>query len=60
MLIDSTYRVNHYNIPLVVYSGVDCGGYNILFGLAIVNSETSDVHKWCLEELFNIHKSYLK
>ena len=32
ILIDSTYRVNQYNIPLVVYSGVDFAG--ITFFLA--------------------------
>lgn len=29
VLIDSTYRINHYNMPLIVYSGIDSGGRNM-------------------------------
>lgn len=58
VLIDSTYRINHYNIPLVVYSGLDSAGRNILFGLAIVNDETEETHFWCLNEFFGLHKKY--
>ena len=58
MLIDSTYRVNHYNIPLIVYSGVDSGGHNIIFGLAVVNDETEETHQWCFSQFFNIHEKF--
>ena len=56
MLIDSTYRVNHYNIPLIVYSGVDSGGRNVIFGLSVVNDETEETHQWCFREFFSIHQ----
>jgi len=56
ILIDTTYRVNHYNIPLIVYSGVSSTGSNIIFGLSIVNNENEETHEWCLNEFFKIHK----
>jgi len=56
VLIDSTYRINLYNIPLIVYSGIDSGGRNIIFGLALVNNETELTHQWCLNEFFSVHK----
>lgn len=56
VLVDSTYRVNQYNIPLIVYSGVDSGGRNIIFGLALVNDESGETHEWCLEQFFDTHK----
>jgi len=55
VLIDSTYRVNQYNLPLIVYSGIDSYGRNILFALAIVNDETGTTHKWCMEKFFELH-----
>jgi len=45
MLIDSTYRVNHYNFLLIIYSGLDSGGRNIIFGLSVVNNETEETHE---------------
>ena len=57
MLIDSTYRCNHYNIPLIVYSGINSAGKNILFGLAIVCDEKEETQAWCLNEFFSIHKN---
>jgi len=55
VLIDSTYKVNQYNLPLIVYSGIDSYGQNILFALAVVNDETSNTHKWCMEKFFELH-----
>ena len=40
ILIDSTYRVNQYNIPLIIYSGGDAEGHNIIFGLSLVNDDS--------------------
>ena len=30
-LIDSTYRVNHYNLPLIVYSRINAKSHNVIF-----------------------------
>ena len=60
ILIDSTYRVNHYNIPLIVYSGINAKGHNVIFALALVNDESEATHRWCLKEFFHLHLKYPK
>ena len=55
ILIDSTYRVNQYNIPLVVYSGIDASGRNIIFALSLVNDETETTYSWCINEFFSLY-----
>lgn len=57
-LIDSTYRVNHYNIPLIIYAGINSAVMNIIFGVSIVNDEAEETHRWCLEKYFNLYKDY--
>ena len=56
LLIDSTYRVNHYNIPLVAHPGIDGPGQNILFGPPIIPNGASAIHEWCPKEFFEVHK----
>lgn len=58
ILIDSTYRVNQYNIPLLVYSGIDAGGRNIIFGLSLINDETEATFSWCLQEFFTLYAKF--
>ena len=53
-LIDSTYRVNHYNIPLIIYSGIDYAGKNIIFAVALVNDETEETRAWCFHQYFTL------
>jgi len=55
-LIDSTYRVNHYNIPLIIYSGIDYAGKNIIFAVALVNDETEETRAWCFHQYFTLYK----
>ncbi|CAN0884261.1 Protein FAR1-RELATED SEQUENCE 5, partial [Linum grandiflorum] len=48
---DATYRKNAYNMPLVVFSGVNHHFSTCLFGSALLKNEKTDNYKWVLETL---------
>jgi len=54
VLVDTTYKTNHYSVPLVVISGVDREYRNILFGLALINNEKGDTYNWVLQQFLEI------
>ena len=49
--------MNCFNIPLIIYAGIDCEGRNISSGIIIVNDETVETHEWYLEKYFELHKN---
>ena len=48
--------MNHYNIPLIIYSGIDYAGKNIIFAVALVNDETEETRAWCFHQYFTLYK----
>jgi len=40
MLLDTTYKTNKYQIPLLVFTGISSEGKNVLFGLCLLNDES--------------------
>ncbi|KAH9792877.1 protein FAR1-RELATED SEQUENCE [Citrus sinensis] len=45
---DSTYRTNAYNKPLVLFVGLNHHMRSIVFGFALLSSETEDKYIWLL------------
>lgn len=52
VLIDSTYRTNKFNMPLLVLAGVNEESKTFMFGFALLSSEKEENVKWALEKLF--------
>ena len=57
LLIDSTYKTNKYSYPLVIISGADNEGKNIIFAVAFINDETQATYKWVLNSFSNLMES---
>ena len=57
VLVDSTYRVNKYKLPIVIFSGFTHSGRNCLFGFGIVNDETENTYRWLFSNFFKTHNS---
>ena len=43
-----------YNVPLVIISGINNEGRNLIFGMAFVNNETEDTYNWIFKEFRRI------
>ena len=41
-IIDSTYRINIYSAPLLIISGINNKGRNVMFAITIINNERKD------------------
>lgn len=51
VLIDSTYRRNRFNMPLVNVIGVNNYGKNILLAFGLLSDEKTDSYEWLLSKL---------
>ena len=60
VILDATYRVNRYKLPLVLFSGFTHTGRNCLFGVGIVNDETEKTYHWLIDSFFEAHGSLCK
>ena len=58
VLLDSTYRVNKYRLPIVLFSGFTHTGKNCIFGIGIINNETEKTYKWLFTQFFQIHTAF--
>ena len=56
IIIDSTLKSNVYKIPLVIISGINNNGNNVIFGISYVNDETMITYKWIFSNLKSIIK----
>ena len=56
--MDSTFKTNKHDFPLVVFSGVDSNNRNIVLGYGFVRRETAESYAWLLTQLknFNTHE----
>ena len=55
VLIDATYKTNQYQIPLLVFSGINVEGRCVLFGFALINDETAPTYEWAIKAFLEAH-----
>ncbi|KAI4323856.1 hypothetical protein L6164_023431 [Bauhinia variegata] len=51
---DTTYKINKYNKPFVMFTGVNHHGNNIIFASALLVDESKDTYIWVLEKLMEV------
>jgi len=56
VFVDSTYKRNRFNMPVVNILGINNFGRNILLGFALVNEETTNAYDWLFKMLKKIWK----
>jgi len=57
LIMDVTYNINKYNIPLLIFTDIAFDGRNICFGMACINDETAETYSWALKSFFTVHKT---
>ncbi|KAI1006447.1 hypothetical protein K3495_g1774 [Podosphaera aphanis] len=50
VVFDTTYSVNAYKLPFAPFVGLDNNGISILFGFALIQSETAETFEWLFRE----------
>ncbi|KAI1000748.1 hypothetical protein K3495_g7449 [Podosphaera aphanis] len=50
VVLDTTYPVNAYKLPFAPFVGLDKNEISILFGCALIQSETAETFEWLLRE----------
>jgi len=60
VIVDSTYRVNRYKLPIVLFSGFTHSERNCLFGIGVVNDETENTYNWLFSSFFRTHRNMSK
>lgn len=51
VLVDSTYRRNRFNLPLINVLGINNAGQNILLAFGLLNNETASTFDWFFKKL---------
>ncbi|CAN0879996.1 Protein FAR1-RELATED SEQUENCE 5, partial [Linum grandiflorum] len=51
LLFDTTYKKNHYNLPLVIFSGINHHFASCIFGSALLAKEDEASYLWVLKTL---------
>ncbi|CAN0899857.1 Protein FAR1-RELATED SEQUENCE 5 [Linum grandiflorum] len=51
LLFDATYKKNIYNMPLVIFAGVNHHNQTCIFACALLQHERTDNYEWALETL---------
>ena len=52
VLVDTTFGTNRFKMPLLVISGINNEGQNILFGFSLLENETRETFNWVFEKFF--------
>lgn len=53
--MDATYAANTQSMPLVVFTGLNNEGKNVLLGYALVQRETLETYEWLLWTLVSLN-----
>ena len=53
ILVDSTYKTNRFNMPLIVFCGINEDAKTLILGFAAVQSEREEHVRWTFEKLFD-------
>ena len=56
VLVDSTYKRNRFNLPLVNIIGINNYGRNILLGFGLLSKEDIESYSWIFENLKYVWK----
>ena len=51
VIVDSTYKRNRFNLPLINLIGINNYGQNILLAFALLNNETKESYTWIFKNL---------
>ncbi|XP_074293392.1 protein FAR1-RELATED SEQUENCE 11-like [Silene latifolia] len=54
--LDTTYRVNSYDMPFAIFIGIDNHGRTILFGCAFLRNETVKTFRWLMKTFVTLMK----
>ncbi|XP_074277291.1 protein FAR1-RELATED SEQUENCE 11-like [Silene latifolia] len=54
--LDTTYRVNSYDMPFAIFIGIDNHGRTILFGCALLRNETVATFRWLMKTFVTVMK----
>ena len=54
LLVDSTFKCNRFNLPMVNFIFIDNHGRNNLLGYALVDDETEETYIWIFQNLSSI------
>lgn len=54
VIVDSTYRRNRFNLPLVNVIGINNYGQNVMLAFSLLSNETTEDYKWLFSELKKI------
>lgn len=54
IIIDTTYKRNRFNLPLVNVIGIDNFGHNIMLAFGLLTDEKLESYKWFFKELKSI------
>lgn len=57
LLVDSTYKRNRFNMPVVNILGLNNFGRNILLGFCLIDEETTEAYTWVFKHLKKIWKN---
>lgn len=49
LILDTTFGLNRFNMPLLTLAGVDNNGKTVVFGFAFLKDESFDVKKWVFD-----------
>jgi zinc finger SWIM domain-containing protein 3 len=61
VVFDSTYRVNHYNLPFIPFIGVNHHRSTTVFGCGILSAETMVSYVWLLKAFLHVmHQKHPK
>ncbi|KAL3674993.1 hypothetical protein R1sor_024941 [Riccia sorocarpa] len=50
IIFDTTYKLNKYDMPFAVFTGVSNHGQTLLLGAALLRNETTPTFQWLFEE----------
>ena len=56
VFMDVTYKTNFHSLALIVFSGVNNEGKNVVLGYALLKRETIDAYKWLLSNLVRFNQ----
>lgn len=46
LILDTTFKTNRFNMPLVLIVGIDNNGKNIIIGFALISKDDSESYEW--------------
>ena len=54
VVLDATLKTNHFNMPMVTFTGINSNGSNIPFGFGLLSNQTEQSYTWLLRKFLEI------